>query len=187
MGAVDDFQHEILIFLGVADEFSAQIGPEPGPLAFGAAGTVDGDKTASLMDVVLEGVFLVIVVEGFIVGVVEDEDVVFGDIFEGEDGGVVGDVAEPVVFPADVFEAFGGGGDVLVNVAFAVFGVNEDVFLSGAAGKVGQEQGGGQDESQNGFRFGDNGLGGHRFSFSVVLVHKLNDTHILEEINGLYS
>jgi len=142
VGIVDDVEHHVLILLCVSDEFSAEVCPEPGPFSFGAAGAVEGDEAAALMDVVLKSLFLLFGIEGFIVGIVEDENVVFGDFFEGEDGRVVGDVIAPVVFLTDGFEAIGGGGYVFVDIAFAIFGVNQHQFLGTAPGEKGEQQAG---------------------------------------------
>ena len=80
--------------LGVADELAADHRPEPGPLAHGAGGGMDAYEPAPGADVALERGLLFLVVEDFVVGIVEDQGLVTLEVLVGEHRRVVGDVHE---------------------------------------------------------------------------------------------
>jgi len=72
---------------------------------------------------------LFLVIEELVVGVVEDERLVFLQVLVRECDGVVGDIYSEVVFCAELLERCDAGGDVVVDikvVALLVFGIDQD-------------------------------------------------------------
>ena len=135
-----------LLHLGVAAEFAADHRPEPGPLAHRAGRGMDADEPAAGADVALERGLLFLVVEDFVVGVVEDQGLVTLEILIGEHRGVVGDVHGEVVFGAELLDGGDAGGDVVVDVealADLVLGIDQHPALGrraeGACRQAGQQ------------------------------------------------
>ena len=98
-------------------------------------------------DVALEGGLLLLVVEDFVVGVVEDQGLVALEVVIGEHCGVVGDLHGEVVFRAEFLDGSDAGGDVVVNVALAIFGIDQNAAGGGRAEGDGAE---GDEEDEKG-------------------------------------
>ncbi len=125
-----------LLHLGVAAELAAYHGPEPGPLAHRTGRGMDAHEPAAGTDIALESGLLFLVVEDFVVGVVEDDGLVTLEILVGKRRRVVGDVHGEIVCGTELLEGGDAGGDVVVDVeplAHLVLGIDQHPALGSSA------------------------------------------------------
>lgn len=122
----------------VTDKSGADHTFKPGPFAFGANSGVDADEAPSCLDKAHESDLLGIGIEDIVVGVGEDERVISFQVFVGEVGRSIGNIDFKTVCEGELANTGHGSGDVLMDVAFSVTGVDEDTDV--LPGEVGSER-----------------------------------------------
>lgn len=102
---------------------------EPGPFAFCTHSRVDTNKAASGLDEAHQGKLLGIGVKDVVVSIGKDQRIILLQVLVGEIGRGVGDIYLEAMLMGELPDTSHGGGDVLMNIALTVFGVNQDTDI----------------------------------------------------------